>query len=271
MAEGGLTRTMTGTLALLYHNLSNAGAPVAATAAERSIVLSDGQFREQLQHLSDPAFQVVSLDQALQPKPNSDVTRVVITFDDGDLSNHTIALPVLAEYGMVATFYVVTDWIDRDPNYMTTGQLRELDGHGMTIGSHSCSHPFLPTLTPSTLRHEIRGSKQALEDILGHEVKHFALPGGHYNKGVLSECWSSGFASVATCKPGQVQASRRTVPRVEIRSSLTLDAFRRTFSRRAMMQLAAVECGKSAIRNSIGLKNYAAIRLIAHRHMTITR
>src|SRR5258708_7668191 len=38
---------------------------------------------------------------------------IVITFDDGDISNFEVALPALARRGMVAEFFINTDFIGR--------------------------------------------------------------------------------------------------------------------------------------------------------------
>ena len=265
---------MTRTFVLLYHDLRATEPDGTKTAAENSIIVSANQFRRQVKLLSGPDFRVCALDDSLRrtsSATSSRTTDIVITFDDGNLSNYQVALPILSEFGKTATFYVVADWIDQDPGFMTSVQLREMNRCGMTIGSHSCNHPFLPQLSPSALRHEIRDSKTSLEDMLGHEVKHFALPGGHFNNRVLEECWSAGYKSVATCKPRAVLPTARTVPRIEIRPSLTEEAFHQTFSRGSLLQLAAIEHGKSALRKTLGLQNYAALRRFAHRHVTISR
>ena len=53
-----------------------------------------------------------------------------------------------------------------------------LDGSGVTIGSHTVNHAFLPGVSAEETRLELAGSKKRLEDLLGHEVKLFSYPGG---------------------------------------------------------------------------------------------
>jgi len=73
--------------------------------------VSAGRFREQIRLLADQ-FQVCSLDEIpelLSQEPrNGTRLSVVITFDDGYRDNYEIALPILVEEGVSATFYVTT-------------------------------------------------------------------------------------------------------------------------------------------------------------------
>lgn len=57
-------------------------------------------------------------------------------------------------------------------------ELRQLDPTLVTIGSHTLTHPILPTLDDATLGTEIRDSKRWLERALGREVEFFCYPNG---------------------------------------------------------------------------------------------
>jgi peptidoglycan/xylan/chitin deacetylase (PgdA/CDA1 family) len=67
---------------------------------------------------------------------------------------------------------------------LTWDQLREMDASLITIGSHTRSHPILPTLTESMLLDEIAGSRGALEEKLDRTVDLFSYPNGANNPGV---------------------------------------------------------------------------------------
>ncbi len=47
---------------------------------------------------------------------------IVITFDDGFESTYTIAYPIMQQYGIVGTVYVVPSWIG-SPGYLTLAEL----------------------------------------------------------------------------------------------------------------------------------------------------
>lgn len=67
---------------------------------------------------------------------------------------------------------------------LTWDQLRGMDESLITIGSHTRSHPILPTLTESMLQDEIAGSRLALEEKLQRPVDLFSYPNGANNPGV---------------------------------------------------------------------------------------
>jgi peptidoglycan/xylan/chitin deacetylase (PgdA/CDA1 family) len=85
---------------------------------------------------------------------------------------------------------------------MTWEQLRELTAAGMTIASHTRTHPRLNrTEDPVELRREIAGSRELLERKLEVEVKHFAYPFGTYTPAVLAAVQEAGYRS-ARAFPG---------------------------------------------------------------------
>jgi peptidoglycan/xylan/chitin deacetylase (PgdA/CDA1 family) len=102
---------------------------------------------------------------------------VAISFDDGDLGQFENGHAELVKRGMTATFFITTDWVGR-PNYVSWNQLREMRAAGMSIGSHSKSHPFLSELGEAGLRAELLGSKDRIDQELEQVTDTIALPGG---------------------------------------------------------------------------------------------
>lgn len=56
-------------------------------------------------------FEVVGPADLLE-RPAARGRRVLITFDDGYRDNHAVALPLLRRHGLIATFFVVPDFVD---------------------------------------------------------------------------------------------------------------------------------------------------------------
>ena len=104
------------TLHLLYHELR-------AAPAAYSYVTSTTLFQ---QHV-DLYAQLVASASPLAP---------VITFDDGHVSNLTLAAPILAARSLTAHFFITVGWTATRPGYMDFAQLRELHHAGHTIGAH---------------------------------------------------------------------------------------------------------------------------------------
>src|SRR2546421_9695002 len=115
---------------LLYHGIDD-GAPSARKMGDvdREYVLERRRFEQHIDYL------------ATKPKT---AIRTVISFDDGDLSCHAIAAPILERHGLRGEFFVVTKWIGT-PGFMTADHLRELARRGHGVHSHSRTHPRLPS------------------------------------------------------------------------------------------------------------------------------
>lgn len=122
---------------------------------------------------------------------------VVFTFDDNYRSVLELAKPILDRHGFPGTLYVPSDWpgderpmrwdgIDRwlgteheqEMLSLNWSELHDLAQAGWEIGSHSCSHPRLPSLDDQALKHELSSSKQAIERELGRPCNSIAYPYG---------------------------------------------------------------------------------------------
>lgn len=87
----------------------------------------------------------------------------------------------------------------RELRPMSWPMLVALHGAGVTIGSHTRSHPILPNETPETIRAELAGSKRALEERLGGEVVHLAYPDGQFCPTTVEAARDAGYRYAFTC------------------------------------------------------------------------
>lgn len=154
---------------------------------------------------------------SLPPKP------VLITVDDGYKDDVETILPDLRRYHMVATFFIITGRF-KGQLFVNQDQVRQLDQAGMDIGAHSVTHLVgLGSASASRVKMEVVGSKQALEQTLGHPVSVFAYPFGSYSSGVIAELRRAGFAMAFTTSGGSSESTRApfTMPRIEVGRSMT--------------------------------------------------
>ncbi|MGZ4855591.1 MAG: polysaccharide deacetylase family protein [Candidatus Angelobacter sp.] len=124
-----------------------------------------------------------------------------ITFDDGEQSQYHNALPLLAEYGISATYFVTPGLIGTAAKFLGWEQLRALRASGHSIQSHGWSHKFLTSCSQGELADELRASKQLLEDTLGSAVEEISVPGGRWDRRVIQACAVAGYRRVYVSDP----------------------------------------------------------------------
>src|SRR5690242_1532099 len=91
---------------------------------------------------------------------------VTSSWDDGHKYDLRLA-HLLKKYGLKATFYISprnSEWPDAD--LLTKNEIREVS-NDFEIGSHTVTHPRLPTISQSQASKEIIDSKSMLADITG--------------------------------------------------------------------------------------------------------
>ena len=181
---------------LVFHNV----APHVAgrSAAARAYEVPPAVFEEEMAYLRDRAFTVVPLSAlvgALTGGPPVPARAVVITFDDGWVTQYLNAVPVLRRFGYTATFFVFTNPIGRDTRFMTWDQLRELQREGMTIGSHSWTHPRMTGLSPRAIHDQVAGSRATLEKRLGTRIDFFAHPFGEHPPEIEAAVREAGYVA----------------------------------------------------------------------------
>ena len=124
-----------------------------------------------------------------------------ITFDDGHISQHIHALPILQNVGVKATFFITVGWTDNRDGYMSWREIAELISCGHEVQSHGWSHQFLTKCSAQTLKEELVRSKTELEDRLGVHVNAISAPGGRWDEKVLASCAEAGYKRVFTSDP----------------------------------------------------------------------
>jgi peptidoglycan/xylan/chitin deacetylase (PgdA/CDA1 family) len=122
------------------------------------------------------------------------------------------ALPTLVELGMRATVFLPIGaidrthrftWYERQPPLLEWSTITELDrGQALEFGAHTIGHTNLLALHEDDAAREIGGSKQALEDRLGHPVTAFCYPSGLYGERELRLVRTSGFQLAVGAEPG---------------------------------------------------------------------
>jgi peptidoglycan/xylan/chitin deacetylase (PgdA/CDA1 family) len=138
-----------------------------------------------------------------------------ITFDDGNASDFTHALPALLRNDLTATFFVVAARLDQ-PGSLTSENVRELVRAGMTVGSHGLAHRPWRTVDDEALQAEMAASR-LIADVAGVPVREAACPFGSYDRRVLAALRRHGFSRVYTVDEGHARKDAWLQTRYTIR------------------------------------------------------
>ena len=149
-----------------------------------------------------------------------DPRKIRISFDDGNLSDLEIGLPLLLDRCLQADFFVLTGRIGK-PGSLDRADVMALQAAGMTIGSHGIQHLKWSTLEAAVLATEITESRQTLESICAKPVLSAAIPFGAYNAGVLRALRHAGYTSVYSSDGGTLNAQAFLHPRSSVTAGMS--------------------------------------------------
>lgn len=192
----------TGVPTFIYHGFYRSERELLSLpAGEERYFLPLEQFHSHLDYLVEHRFHSYSVEGYLERQGTVSERSLILTFDDGHISNYLWIWPMLLSRGFRATFFIVADWLDR-PGRISREQLREMLRNGISVGSHGLTHTPLSRLSRPQLDSELVRSKDTLEQITGAKVQHLAVPGGFVNDQVLERAQEAGYECVCTSAPG---------------------------------------------------------------------
>ncbi|HYV85570.1 MAG TPA: polysaccharide deacetylase family protein [Patescibacteria group bacterium] len=109
---------------------------------------------------------------------------------------------------------------------MTWEMLAEMRRAGVTIASHSRTHPLLSRENPDTVRDEIAGSRRDLMQRLGADVLHFAYPNGWFNSDTVEAVAQAGYRwAYTSCRHRDPAYPSLTLPRTLLWQNSATAAF----------------------------------------------
>lgn len=157
--------------------------------------------------------QIIGLDQLTDiqsGKKKLDTDASIITFDDGDLSIYAVVFPLLKQYDIKATFFVITDYVGTT-GYVSWYQLKEMSDYRnangeklFNIGSHSLDHKRFDEIPADQIPRELSESKFVIESKIGAPVRYFALPfgAGAGRKEIIEAAKKLGYWGIRSSTPG---------------------------------------------------------------------
>lgn len=188
---------------------------------------------------------------------------IALTFDDGHVSNHDLAFPILCEHGFKATFFITAGFIGSGMT-MNWGQIRALHAAGMEIGSHTLTHRPPSTLNDEELRQELVKSRQILEDGLGAPVTSISSPTGFFNPRMRTIAREVGYTALCFGRIGLVQTNTDpfSLNRIAVKRTMGQEQFEALlrFDRTVIRGLMLRELVRDLARKTLGPRFYLPLR-----------
>lgn len=167
--------------------------------------------------------------------------RVVLTFDDGYADFCVYVAPLLLRLKLPATVFLPTVFVGKtncwpdssmgEKPLMNWQQVRELAAEGIEFGSHSATHPVLPSMRSLEVLEELHDSSLAIAQHVGQDPKFFCYPYGKWNRKVRDEVRD---VYDAACSTGagvvEPHADPFALPRVDAHYVRDLRCFRKLFT-----------------------------------------
>lgn len=181
---------------LMYHIIS---APPPGTRYPQ-LYVRPSDFGRQMAWLASHRYHVVTLGHVYDSwRGDERLPRraVVISFDDGYLSQYTRALPTLRADGWDGVLNLQVDFL-HGRGGLRAWRVRKLIAAGWEIDAHTITHPDLTTVDPVRLWREVDGSRVAIRREFHVPVDFFCYPAGRYNAAVVAAVRRAGFLGATT-------------------------------------------------------------------------
>tara|TARA_Y100000748_G_scaffold277001_1_gene253730 strand:- start:84 stop:833 length:750 start_codon:yes stop_codon:yes gene_type:complete len=205
---------MPGNRALIYHAF---GTKYKHDTYGFSINLS--QFEEHIKFYNDN-YKIININEYMN---FSNIDTLSITIDDGYKDNLD-AIEILNKYDIPFTLYVTTSTLDTN-GYLSGDDIKSLSYlNNCEIGSHSCNHVRLNTISDEKIFFELSESKKIIENMIGNKISGISYPHGSYNQYVLSILRSIGYDYAASSIKGKntIKTNKYLLKRSEVIKSDSL-------------------------------------------------
>ncbi len=214
-------------------------------------------FKQHLSAIIDSGIYVITIKEFLEGNFDDSV---VLTFDDGWKGAFEIAVPLLREYGLKATFFITKNFVGRS-GCCNQDMIVQAAKVGMEFGVHGTTHRMLSSCSREEIIWELKTCKYFLESLLNQPVEGVSLPGGDINSTIVSCITEAGFKSFCTSKPGinKIKASPFNIRRIAIRETTSASDIERYCKYNIRKELIRWNVFQIP-RCLIGMKSYSLLR-----------
>lgn len=167
---------------LLYHEFYEEEPPRELYG----LISTPKKFEEDMITIIKEGYTFVSLDRVIDYKnglKGLPEKCVVLTFDDGYISNYALIYPILKKYSIPVTIFVIEDMVGNN-NHFDWESAKEMNDSGLvSIYTHGHSHVDMTQLNINDFKEKTANNLKTMEEKLGKQ-EHivYSYPLGFYNE-----------------------------------------------------------------------------------------
>lgn len=144
------------------------------------LFVSPSNMEKQLKYLVDNGYDPIWFED-LEHLEDYDKP-VILTFDDGYDDNYTELFPLLKQYNVKATVFIIGQDVSGINHKMNEEQIKEMSDSGLvSIQSHSYTHGDMGSMSEETLEYEIGETQKVLTRITGKIPYVLCYPSGKFS------------------------------------------------------------------------------------------
>jgi peptidoglycan/xylan/chitin deacetylase (PgdA/CDA1 family) len=201
---------------LCYHQIRNWR--TSDRQVDKNYIIPPATFKAHLKMLADSGYHTILPDELYDylttgtPLPSKPI---MLTFDDSDGDQFTVARPELNKYNFKSVYFIVTTNLGKNKYYMDKKQVKQLSDEGNVIACHTQDHANFNKLKGADWDKQLDVPTRKLEAITGKPVKYFAFPYGIWNSQGLPELRKRNFkAAFQLDQPRDTKDPLMTIRRV---------------------------------------------------------
>ncbi|OAD91954.1 polysaccharide deacetylase [Aequorivita soesokkakensis] len=144
---------------LMYHHVT--------AEKGKGLTISVEKLEKQFKHLAENGYKTYHFGELAKQKSLPKTKNIIITFDDGYVSQRELALPLLKKYKLKATFFVPLNFLGKTDSWntssleiMTSEQLKTLDPKIVELGFHSFYHKKYTELSNTEIEEDTHLCKE---------------------------------------------------------------------------------------------------------------
>jgi len=182
---------------LMYHSISDSD-------PNNNLLVPIKQFESEMKWLKDNNFTPMLLGDVVKAFDAGYVPKrpVAITFDDGYSDNYSEAYRILKGNNMKATFFIITDNIDKDSFYMNSSMLKEMSTNGMGIENHTSRHIEFTNISREDKISIVEEGREDLKEKVGVDSRFICYPVGRYDEETIDVQEELGIEAAVTTEYG---------------------------------------------------------------------